>query len=99
MIRLINKYRDKPTPGAMVVSIMRPSVLSNPFKNGTRDEMCDAFGAYAVNQYLTPGSPFRREIERLAKVGGCIDLLCCCAPLRCHGETVRNLIETCRMGL
>lgn len=32
--------------------------------------MCDAFGVYAVGEYLKPDSPFRREIERLAKIGG-----------------------------
>ena len=67
----------------------RFSDFGNPFemdKDGDRDEVCDNYEQH----YL----PFKPSIHKqLAKLKGKA-LGCWCAPLRCHCDTLKNLIDS-----
>ena len=74
--RVLNKHRDGFTLGSMYIG--RGSRFGNPFRigvHGTRDEVCDLF-----------------EREVLPTLDVSIlrgrDLVCFCAPLRCHGDSI-----------
>jgi hypothetical protein len=56
----------------------RGSPVGNPFRigpDGTRDEVCDKFEAWAPTQ--------PHVMAYIATLEGC-DLLCFCVPARCH---------------
>lgn len=76
MPRVLNKHRDKIPPGAVYCG--RPSKWGNPFtrfKHGTRDENCDRFEREIL--------PHLDVSELRGK-----DLVCFCAPLRCHCDAL-----------
>ena len=84
MTRIWNKNRDVPPPDAVYVG--RPSAWGNPFRMQSereRHRACDQFDEYAIKRaaqeplWLTP------------LIGK--DLVCWCAPKRCHAETLRRL--------
>lgn len=84
MPRVYNKHHgDAP---ADAVNVMRPHPLGNMFKigrDGTRDEVCDAYDTW-LTERAQNGSV---DLEPLRGR----DLLCCCAPLRCHADTILRL--------
>jgi hypothetical protein len=76
MPRVLNKHRDGIPPGAVYIG--RNSPWGNPFpiKPGwSRDRVCDAF-----EEHVLPDL----EVEPLRGK----DLVCFCAPLRCHGASI-----------
>lgn len=103
MITIINKYHKTPKP-AKTVSVMRPSVLGNPyshmentkadFKVATRDEAVACFKPWLKKQMKTDG-PVWKELKRLADIAKTeeLGLLCCCKPLACHGEGIKDALE------
>jgi len=101
MIRVVNKYHHLPKSGEVVVNVMRGSALGNPFpiKNPhtdlERNRVCDLYIGWLRNQYTIVDSPARRMLEQLADiaVAGDLALQCCCAPKRCHAETIKSAIE------
>jgi len=100
MIRVVNKYTHVRTDNEIVVSVMRGSDLGNPFhmhdkSDAERNRVCDLYIGWLRNQYTIVDSPARRELERLADIAyaGDLALQCCCAPMRCHAETVKAAIE------
>lgn len=84
MPKVYNKHHgDAP---ADAVNVMRPHPLGNPFKigrDGARDEVCDKYEAWLA-ECLDVGA-FTLEPLRGR------DLVCCCAPLRCHADTILRL--------
>lgn len=73
------------------VNIMRGGPLGNPYKigqDGTRDEVVDLHKRY-VYQRVSWDKEFRELVKGL--VGK--RLVCCCAPLRCHGDNLKLLCE------
>jgi hypothetical protein len=63
------------------VYIGRPSKWGNPFsigKDGTRDEVCDKFEEWFLNQ---PKLVEECKTELRGKILGCF-----CSPKRCHGD-------------
>lgn len=87
--RVLNKYKDKPTPNT--VNIMRPSKWGNKFSHmkGTLAEFKVETRDEAVDKYeksLTPEFILIIKDELKGK-----NLLCCCAPLRCHGDILLRI--------
>ena len=84
MPRLHNTYHKTAPPGSVYIG--RGTPWGNPFvigKHGTRDEVCDKFDAYLLTKpYL---------IARIKKELKGKDLVCCCKPARCHGETLLQI--------
>ena len=81
--RVLNKKTDGIPQGAIYIG--RGSPWGNRFvigQDGTRDEVCDKYDAWIDTQ---PGL-----LARLPSLQG-RDLVCFCAPRRCHGDTLRRL--------
>lgn len=81
--------RDRNVP-TDVVYVGRPSIWGNPYHMGTesqRDEVCNAY-----EQWLTGDSPTSKLVRHRAKkeLKG-KDLVCYCAPKRCHGDTLLRI--------
>ena len=78
--RVLNKYHGNIPPTAKYCG--RGSPAGNPFKigvDGTRDEVCDKFAAWAVTQ--------PKVMAYIATLEG-DDLVCFCAPKRCHCDWI-----------
>lgn len=84
MSRVLNKRRDPIAPGVDIY-IGRGSPWGNPFKigmHGNRDEVCDRFEREVLPTL---------DVEPLRGK----NLVCWCAPRRCHGDSIlRKLSET-----
>lgn len=82
--RLLNARKVGRPSGPIYIG--RPSEWDNPFEigpDGTRDEVIDKFDAW-----------FRSDPERVARARRLLrgkDLLCWCAPKRCHGEVLLRI--------
>ena len=84
MCKVYNK-RDGAIPDGAVY-IGRGSLYSNPYKigeDGDRDEVCDKFEDLVMRDYVRYHRIVRDLIGR--------DLVCFCAPLRCHGDTILKI--------
>lgn len=80
MTKVYNTHHHNAPSG--VVYCGRGSIAGNPFvigKDGTRDEVCDKYEKWAPKQKWWK--------QFLKDVRGC-DLLCYCAPLRCHCDFI-----------
>jgi len=80
MPKVLNKKLHGVPTGAVYIG--RPSIWGNPFvigKDGTRDEVIAKFEAYIL----------RRPdlLAQLSKLAG-RDVVCWCAPARCHGDVL-----------
>lgn len=81
---VLNKHKHGIPDGAIYIG--RGSKWGNPFimgKDGNRDDVCNKYTAFLHTQ-LDNGSV---TIEELASLKG-KQLVCFCAPLRCHGDTL-----------
>lgn len=84
MPKVHNKYHQ--TAGPDAVYIGRGSPYGNPFvigKDGDRDEVCDKYEAMLL------ASPQLLATVRNNLKGK--DLVCFCAPKRCHGDTLLRI--------
>lgn len=85
-MKVLNK-RWGSTAGAIYVG--RPTVWGNPFVigvDGDRDEVVRAYEAYAREHFS--------DAELMELDGH--DLVCWCAPLKCHGDVLVKLVEEIR---
>jgi len=96
-IRIVNKYKE--IPEGTNVYCGRGSSLGNPFimKGLTdRDRVCDAYEHYFYRfvEVIRDKGMLNQlnEITKLAKEGD-VNLVCFCAPKRCHCETIKKYIE------
>jgi hypothetical protein len=81
--------------------IGRPSPLGNPFvigRDGDRDTVVDKYHAWLVGLWNSNSNhPACSELIRLYelhKQQGELTLVCWCAPQRCHGDVVKEVIES-----
>ena len=84
--RLLNRRFDRIPPDAVYIG--RPSKYGNPFtmrQEKDRDGVCDAYNAWI---WLEENAELRYKIKTELKGK---DLICYCAPKRCHGETVMKI--------
>ena len=83
--RLVGKQR------ANAVYCGRPSVYGNPFfmKNESmRAQVCDQYREWIYQ----PAQAWLRAKMKEDLIGK--DLICWCAPARCHCETIREIVES-----
>lgn len=99
MIRVVNKYNDERQGDELFINIMRGSSLGNPFymKNKSieeRNRVCNLYEAWILEK-VKCNSPQKEEIKRIIFLSDKHDigLKCCCKPLRCHGDTLKILME------
>jgi hypothetical protein len=79
-----------------------PLHFGNPFilgKDGSRDQVCNAHLEWILGNNYTDVEPKRRDwiIRHLHELKG-FDLLCFCAPKRCHGENYIYVLELIEEG-
>jgi hypothetical protein len=80
---VLNKRTHRIPPGAVYVG--RPSKWGNPFVIGThgdRNAVVDRYADWLMQQ--------PRLVAALAELRG-KDLVCWCAPARCHGHVLHQL--------
>lgn len=84
MPRVLNKRTDGVPAGAVYVG--RPSPFGNPFPmraESDRDAVCNFYEAWLQKN---PALIERAKRELRGK-----DLVCWCAPLRCHADTLLRI--------
>lgn len=83
----------------------RPSPLGNPFaitRHQDRNKVCDLYKEWLYKKIEAKDEKVLVELSRLAyilKHDGEITLLCYCAPLRCHCDTIKEVLENEMVGL
>lgn len=83
---VLNKHKVGMPAGAIYIG--RGSPWGNPFvigEHGTRDEVCDKFKRHLWEE-IKAG---RVKLQDLADLKG-KDLVCFCAPVRCHGHDLER---------
>lgn len=81
---VLNKHKSGIPAGAIYIG--RGSMWGNPFvmgKHGDRDAVCEQHKEHLKRQILNE----EVSLQQLASLHG-KDLVCFCAPLRCHGDTL-----------
>lgn len=88
-MQILNMRSPKPVEGsAKRVYVGRPSKWGNPFtigKDGSREEVIAKYRRWLLGQPALVAAA-RTELR------GC-DLVCWCAPLRCHAEVLRAVVS------
>lgn len=87
---VLNKHRMRPGQGGVYCG--RGSKWGNPFvmqdkSQAERDRVCDAFERYLHGQHQ-----LLRELDELSGQ----DLICFCAPQRCHCDLLHHLANADR---
>jgi hypothetical protein len=61
----------------------------------TREEAIESFRSYILEKMATKGKEWQEmmRIKELASKGD-VNLVCFCRPLGCHGDIIKELIET-----
>lgn len=98
-IKVVNKYTlSDPLPGVHREVIMRGTPLGNPFvmkdrSEAERNRVCDSYRLWLAARYEELGA-VHRELHRLLQIARSqpLELVCCCAPKRCHGDEVRAFL-------
>lgn len=84
---VLNKHKQGIPTGAIYIG--RGSKWGNPFiigRDGDRDAVCEKYEEYLKKQ-VQAGTV---TLEELAVLNG-KDLVCFCAPARCHGDTLEQM--------
>lgn len=76
----------------------RPGALGNPYeigKDGTRDEVVEKYGPWLRREWVKGGmvKAALLKLVGLAKMGD-LHLVCSCKPKRCHGDILKQVVET-----
>lgn len=96
MAKVLNFARIKRVPeGAVYIGRAMPNIpaskFQNPFKMYNeiqRDEVCEKYAQHLWNQIKSGEVSIADLLELDGK-----DLVCWCAPARCHGHTLLKAIE------
>lgn len=82
-----------------IVNVMRPNVLGNPFPisgRNTRDFVIRSYRDWITVKLDDKESLQSKEIGRLRDFyhsGKSIALICCCTPMPCHADIIKEIIE------
>jgi len=96
-IRIVNKYKGIPE-GANVYC-GRGSPLGNPYRMkgpSDRDRACDAYERYFYRSVEVVGDKgMVNQLNKIAELAakGDVNLVCFCAPKRCHCETIKRYVD------
>ena len=103
MITVVNKYKHTPTESDVYIG--RGSVLGNPFTSrsgktkakfvcDSREEAIESFRSYLMDNIKKP--EIRNELNRIYRMAkdGNVNLVCFCKPKACHGDVIKELIES-----
>jgi len=98
-ITVVNKYKmpDAYKSGS-VIYIGRPSIFGNILHisiDTDRDKAVDTHRLWVIDAYNT-NPVYKKAIDRLVtevRQGHDVLLQCFCAPRRCHGDNIKDLVE------
>ncbi len=87
--------------GEVIVEISRPNILGNPYRESascSRQQCIELYERLLTTAMKQPmgSSDIKDEIiriTRLLKAGKRVALRCWCAPLPCHGDVIKKMIE------
>lgn len=85
--------------GPNAINVGRPTPLGNPYFMRTesmRDEVCDKYEGWfkAKVEAADPAVMNQlRDLWRIGKREGVINLGCYCAPRRCHADTIARFLR------
>ena len=91
MCKVYNSYNKDAPAGSVYIG--RGSPWGNPFrigKDGNRDEVCEKF------ERMLRSSPVL--VRRIKQELSGKDLVCFCAPRRCHGDTLLRVANEREAG-
>lgn len=103
MITVVNKYKHTPTENDVYIG--RSSVLGNPFTSiqdrqtkaeficNNREESVESFKQYILNKIYTKDLKICDELNRIYKMKE-VNLVCFCKPKSCHGDIIKEIIES-----
>lgn len=86
---VLNKHRHNIPPDAVYIG--RGSIWGNPFiigKHGSRDEVIEKYVKYLRNRVKANEVSLQQLASLYRK-----DLVCFCAPLKCHGDILMKAAE------
>lgn len=92
--------RDKlKQPGVCDIYIGRPSTLGNPFligRHGDRVAVIEQYRIWLGTMVAEGDVGVMSELNRIAYAArhGLVRLFCWCAPLACHGDVIKQVVET-----
>jgi uncharacterized protein YeaO (DUF488 family) len=91
---VVNKHH----PGTKGEYIGRGSPLGNPYpigQFGTRDECIAEYEKHIIEEIKLGNHAIHKELKRLHAIAQTqpVNLMCFCAPLKCHGEVIKNILE------
>ena len=95
MITIANQRKTRPIDYHIYVD--RGTIYGNPFKmtyESERDAVCDQYKTYFYEK-LESDPTFYEAVEFIVDIAKKkdIQLLCWCAPKRCHAETIKEYVE------
>ena len=99
MIEICNIRNGHPTE-AYDFYIDRRSPVGNPFpmkKEAQRDIVCDAYEEHFARMVKLGNHEFVGYLTTMSKalaIHGKVRLFCWCAPKRCHGEMIKQYLES-----
>lgn len=84
--------------GEGIVIMRGKSALGNPFiigKDGDRTEVIAKYRRWLWEKIKKRNSPECTELRRVLALArrGDVHLICCCAPLSCHGDVIKAAVE------
>ena len=82
----------------VIINIMRPNILSNPFVMNNEDErelVIVKFYHYLREEYQKKDKVYNEliRIKEILESGKNVYLLCCCKPKNCHGDIIKKAIK------
>jgi hypothetical protein len=90
----------KPPEGVVRVVVHRGTPLGNPFKMANSSEservrVCEEYARWLPGKLLEEGAELRQfqELLKLSKSSNRLELICYCAPKRCHADFIKALLE------
>lgn len=97
-LRVVNKYSlSNILPNTIRIYIGRPAALGNSFsigRDGNREQVIYKHRSNLPNSLKDPGVKRALiEIINALKKGVNVELVCFCAPLGCHGDNLKELID------
>ena len=93
MIKVVNRKNFN----GKGIYIGRPSPLGNPFvigRDGDREKVIEKYREY-LKKAIKYNDRIKAEFEKIRELNkkGDVILICWCAPQKCHGDVIREMIE------
>lgn len=97
IVNIVNRHTHTPLTNDVYVGrgtpLGNPEVATGP---DDRDRVCDLYEEYLMKMLRAGDLRIVRELKRIATVAknheGEVNLVCSCAPRRCHAESIKKIL-------